>query len=54
MDQTGLVVQLNRENEHLLAAYYVVIRLDVAAKTGAGHCNANRLMMHKVHGTEIC
>ena len=36
---------------YLLA--YVVIRLDVAAKAGAGRCEANRLM-HKVHGTKIC
>ena len=32
---------------------YVVIRLDVAAKAGAGRCQANRLM-HKVHGTNMC
>ena len=32
---------------------YVVIRLDVAAKAGAGRCKANRLM-HKVHGIKIC
>ena len=31
----------------------VVIRLDVAAKAGAGRCQANQLM-HKVHGTKIC
>ena len=30
---------------------YMVIRLDVAAKAGAGHREANRLM-HKVHGTK--
>ena len=32
---------------------YVTIRLDVAAKAGAGCCEANR-SMHKVHGTKIC
>ena len=30
---------------------YMVIRLDVAAKAGAGHCEANQLI-HKVRGTK--
>ena len=32
---------------------YVVIRLDVAAKAGAGRCEASRLV-RKVHRTKIC
>ena len=42
---------LNMMALNLLA--YVAIRLDVAAKAGAGCCGASRLM-HKVHGTKLC
>ena len=37
----------------LILLAHLAIRLDVAAKAGAGCCYANRLR-HKVHGTKMC